>query len=427
MSISHRPWAGRQQGLARALTRYIAGRSTLTAGAAISATVIPLIAATTLDATSTQMGLVIGIGLVVSLVLQIPLAVWSDPRDDQVVVLAWASTGSAVVTLAIPVLWLLDLLSMATLYLCVLGSAVAVAVRASLGHAIINDITAPEGRVAAIGKLSGATSGAEIAGQSAGGGLIALMPAPLVPLADSVLSLASALVIRTVPGRREVADSAAADDDGEPQGQSLQAIAWRLFASGEMWAVIGVATIGGLVEPVFVLYVVRDLGIDVALVGVLLALGAVGGIVGGLGVGRLEGRLGTPLTLTLAAAVTAAGAVPMIFAGGQYGALLSIVVFELFTAFGGTVLVAVVFGALQANTQRRHISRTMSTAEVLMQVWGLAGLGVGILLALVVERRTSLIVYAVCAAAIGVCLLVRWARQPRRVLPMPVGHGHSTR
>lgn len=391
------------------LGRYVLGRGALTAGAAVTASVVPLIAAATLGAGSTQMGLLTGIGLVVSLVLQIPLAVWSDRRRDQLRLVSRAAAVSGLVSLAIPVLWWAGLLTLPVLFGCVLAAAVVMAVRSSLGHAIVNDIAAPEERVTAIGRLNGVSSGAEIGGQSGGSGLIAVMPAPLVPLVDSALAMVGALLVRSVHPVTPTADVDPAP--AQPEDVALRTLMPGLLRREGTWLVVTVAAVGGLTEPVFVLYLLRDLGIPAAAVGLLLACGAVGGILGGFAVGGLVRRLGEGTTLLAGAAAMGLSVVPVILARSSGIGAVAVVLFELFSALGGTVLIATVFGRLQETTERRAIARTMSGAEVIMQLFGLGGLAVGILLATVVDRRTSFVVHL---AAVVVVVLIQLAAIRRR-------------
>ena len=391
-----------------ALGRYVLGRGALTAGAAVTNSVVPLVAAVTLDANSTQMGLLVGIGLAVSLVMQVPLAVWSDRRRDQLQLVVRAAAASAAVSLLIPVLWWADLLTLGSLYACMLAAAVAAAVRSSLGHAIVNDIAAPDERVDAVGRLNGVSSGAEIGGQSAGSGLIVLMPAPVVPVVDSALA-----VLGTGLLRRVRATTPAAPSTPQSSGTtevSLASVTGQLMRRGAVWLVISIAAIGGLTEPVFVLFVLRDLGIPAAAVGPLVACGAVGGILGGFLVGRLARTVGEPATLALGAAAMGLSVIPVILARSAGIGAVAVVLFEFFSALGGTVLIALVFGRLQATTDRQAIARTMSSAEVLMQVFGLLGLGIGILLATAVDRRTSFVIYLAAMAVVLVALLIATLR-----------------
>lgn len=388
-------------GTGAALDRYVLVRGALTTGAAVSSAVLPVVAATTLHAGSTAMGLLAGIGLVVSLVLQIPLAVWSDRRRDQLRLLVRAAALSGLVSLTVPVLWWTGSLTLTALFGAMLATAAVAAVRSSLGHAIVNDLAPPDRRVDAVGRLNGVTSG----GQSAGGSLIAVLAAPLVPLVDAALAVGSALLLRSVP-----APPAPAAPDPAAVPVRLAGVAAGLLRRPAMWLVVAVGAIGGLTEPVFLLYVLRDLGIPPAAVGALVSCGAVGGIAGGFLVGRLTRSLGERRTLLLGTAAMALSTVPLVLARSTGAGAVAVVLFELCTALGGTVLVATVFGRLQATTDRAATTRTMSAAEVLLQVVGLLGLGAGILLATAVDRRTCFVAYLVATAAVLLVQLV--ARRP---------------
>jgi len=260
------------------VTRYIAGRGMLTLGAAITATVLPLIAATLFDANSTEMGAIVTISMLASLATQIPIGAWSDRRTDQLRLLIVSSAVSVLLILLIPMLWYFDSLTLTWLYVGVLLTALVGSVRASLGHAILNDLTLPHSRMAAVGRLSGATNGAEVGGQAAGGAFIAVMPAPLIPLVEAVLSIVATFVLRTLPGNRQ--DEHEADSAPKPSNQSEKTstsnkriVAW-LGANGGLWLAVLVGAAGGFVEPILILYFIRDLQIPAALVGPLVALGA---------------------------------------------------------------------------------------------------------------------------------------------------------
>lgn len=76
----------------------------LTLGAAITATVLPLIAATLFDANSTEMGAIVTISMLASLATQIPIGAWSDRRTDQLRLLIVSSAVSVLLILLIQML-----------------------------------------------------------------------------------------------------------------------------------------------------------------------------------------------------------------------------------------------------------------------------------------------------------------------------------
>jgi hypothetical protein len=143
--------------------------------------------------------------------------------------------------------------------------------------------------------------------------------------------------------------------------------------------------------------------------GLLLAFGAVGGVSGGLLVGRIQTAFGGGRTIALGAAASVLSLAVLPFVGKGAGAAAGLVLLELGGSFGGTLLVATVFGALQSAAPADRIAQVMATAMVLLQGATLVGVPIGGGLAVLFGTRTALAVAFAVLAGVLVPQLVRWA------------------
>lgn len=374
----------------------------MSVGTAATSTLLPLVAVLNLHADSAQIGAIVAINLGCALLFQLPFSIWTDRRSDQVRLLSMSCLISAFCGMVIPALWLFGLLTFSLFIAALVLLAIISAFRSTLGHAVVNDLVPPGERVTAIGRVNGLFSGADIVGQSLGGGLVALLAAPLALLSQPATFLVSILFLRPIRhadrlAKEATSHSKAADTslDGAAPPDNIGVMDCLKYLAGQyaLWIAISIAFLGSLTEPVFALYALHTLRIPPPILGFLIALGAVGGIIGGFSSGFLEKRAGTHLTLSIAILLTAAGVLfPAIATPGANG-IVSIILFELFTALGGTILMTLAFGIIQNETPRSVISKTMTVAQLLMQVIALAGVGLGVLVSQQFSYETNFFAY----------------------------------
>jgi MFS family permease len=169
-------------------------------GGQVTLLALPLTAAVLLHAAPTQMGLLTAMELAPFALFSLPTGVWLDRvRKLPVYVVGELSIAFAVAT--VPVAWWFGWLSMRWLY--VVGFLIG-AVNTTAGSAaqiVLTQIVPRERLVEAHAKNALATSAAEVTGPGAAGALIKLTGAPLALVADAVLLLISASILRGVPVR----------------------------------------------------------------------------------------------------------------------------------------------------------------------------------------------------------------------------------
>jgi MFS family permease len=169
-------------------------------GGQVTMLALPLTAAVLLHAAPIQMGYLTAMETVPFVLFALPTGVWLDRvRKLPVYVVGELSVACAVVT--VPLAWWLGWLSIDWLY--VVGFVIG-AVNTTAGSAaqiVLTQIVPRNRLVEAHAKNALATSAAEVSGPGAAGALIKITGAPIALLADALLLLISASILRGVQVR----------------------------------------------------------------------------------------------------------------------------------------------------------------------------------------------------------------------------------
>ncbi|WP_433204856.1 MFS transporter [Nocardia sp. CA-107356] len=367
------------------LRLYLASRALALTGGSVAEAVVPLVVVLTLGGGTTAVGAVTAVTLTFSLATRIPISAWVDAQPHQIRLQAYSQITAAATAALIPLLWWSGLLSITTLLVAVVLVVLAKTLVSACGHSTVNQLVPADDRVRAIGTLNSLSSAADIVGQTGGPALLKLLPAPLILLADTVMNTVSAILVRRLDRYETPAPTQPAAPDTEPDTaarQSLISMARNVVAAGPVQLLWLSGIVGSVIAPVTLVYLIRTLGIDAALVGVLYAFGALGGISGGLLAHRALTRLHMWLLITVSSMLSASAAGCLLAASHLPHLVYPLViVFELLSAFAGTLLVAAVYGTLQTRTEHTQIARVMSIASTGMEGLALLGIGIGTLIA----------------------------------------------
>jgi predicted MFS family arabinose efflux permease len=373
-------------------------------GSAVSTVTVPVIAAVSLGASPAQMGVLSALGMVPSFLVRLPAASWSDRLPRRVPWLAAVNVLQALAIGVVPLLWWRGLLTLPVLLAVVAVASLLVGISSSLSSPVLVGVVPKDHLVTANGRLNATRSVADIGGPGLGGLLLALVAAPLVVVADAVSFLLSAVLLSRVREAPSVPERTGSDGEG---GGYLS-LAGALAGRTGIRALVAVAFVNGVVDAVLVLLMVRDLALPVSAIGFLLGLGAVGGIAGGMSVGRAMARLGPGRTLAAGTLVTIASLAVLPFATGGRSGAAGVVVLELCGSLGGTLMIATVFGLLQGAAPVGSVARVMALAMTFLQVATVAGALVGGLLGGPLGLRGTLVAAALLLVLTLVPLLLRW-------------------
>jgi hypothetical protein len=159
---------------------------------------LPLSAAVLLHAAPTQMGLLTAMEIAPFVLFSLPTGVWLD-RVRKLPVYVVGELSIAVTVATVPLAWWLGWLRIEWLYFVgfVIGAVNTTA--GSAAQIVLTQIVPRERLVEAHAKNALASSTAEVTGPGAAGALIKITGAPVALLADAVLLMISASILRGVP------------------------------------------------------------------------------------------------------------------------------------------------------------------------------------------------------------------------------------
>jgi predicted MFS family arabinose efflux permease len=380
---------------------------------------IPLLAALQLHAGAVQMGLLTAAALAPNLLFSIHLGAWTDRRSGRRQLLIGADVGRALLLLTIPLAWLLGVLSLAQLYV-VAFAAGSLGVVFSLAYDIVFVALLDRRHyIEGSSLLNGSRAASVVAGNSVAGLLVQALTAPIALLLDAVSYLGSALFIR-----RAGAVEALPAREGE--GTSLAAGARFISRTPLIRASLLASATLNLFNTGFyallVLYATQNLGMGAGAIGLALAIGGFGSLLGALVVRRLSSRVGLGKALVFGFVLTPAPLLLVPLAAGTQAPTVLLAVAEFFNGMGVMVL-DVGLGSLYAALVPDQLRARVSGAFLLVN-YGVRPIGAlaGGLLAAVVGLHTTMWVTAIGALA-GVFWLLPSPMPRLRELPAAAVEG----
>ncbi|MET8848690.1 MFS transporter [Amycolatopsis sp. NPDC004625] len=351
--------------------RLFAGDTASQFGVFVGNTAVPLLAAVTLAATPFEMGLLTAAETLAFLLIGLPAGVWVDRLRRRRVMLT-ADFIRFALLLSVPVSWWAGVLTLAQLLVVVLFVGIATVFFDIAYQSYLPSLVGREHLMEGNAKLQAVQSTAQIAGPSAAGVLVQLVNAASTVLVTSLGFLTSALCLLRIRTREPVPER-----DGH--ARLLPQIAEGLrfvFSDKPLRAIVGTTAtanfFGGAFAAVQVLFLTRTVGLPPAAVGVLLAIGGAGGILGALCSAAVTRRLGQSRAIWLVPLVTMPGHLLIPLAGPDWRLGLA-----------GLGLVAGGFGIIVYNVAQVSYRQAICpdrllgrmNASVRFVVWGTLPLG----------------------------------------------------
>ncbi|MFF5445552.1 MFS transporter [Streptomyces sp. NPDC012888] len=357
----------------RDFTTYWLGESTARVGIQVTALVLPLLAVVELDATSSQAGLLGGFQFVPYLLLTLFAGVWVDrvrPRPFLVL----TNLARAVLLALVPVLFWLDALTLPVLYATgfVIG---ALAVLYDLSSSTFLPSLIGKDRLAeGNSRIQGSGSVARIAGPGLGGLLVQVMSVPATMAAGAAVHLFSAVALFAVRTREERPPAGAAKP-------VLREIAGSLrFVAGNPYLRVSAFRAGFnnlffmAMQTLLPLFVIRGLGETSGTLGLVLATGAAGSLIGAflaVGVARRQGT-GRAIVIGFGLGSFSQALIPL--AGGPTPLVLTVLLGSFLLGGIGTTIGNIHLATLtQTVTPARMLGRTNAALRFL--TWGTMPVG----------------------------------------------------
>jgi predicted MFS family arabinose efflux permease len=307
-------------------------------GTQITLVALPVLAVTLLDATPLEMGVLTALETAAFLVIGLPAGAWVDRwRRKRVLVVNDLVRAVALVT--IPLAWWFDALTLAQVFAVAAVTGAATVFFDVAYQSYLPTLVAPQQIVDGNGKLESSRAVAQVAGPGVTGVLLRVLGAPLLILVDAVSFLFSALFLGRIRHVDTVPDRATRRPLRAEIAEGLSFVV-RHPLLRRIVACTGTANFAGAMSAsLLVLYVLRELGLSESTLGIVLAGGAVGGLVGAVtgarfarwvGEGRaipLSSLLLLPFTALVPLAVVGAPAVLLVV--GLFGFSWAVVAYNI--------------------------------------------------------------------------------------------------
>ena len=166
-------------------------------GGQVTLLALPLTAAVLLHAGPTQMGVLTAAEIVPFVLFSLPSGVWLD-RVRKLPVYVLGELLIAFTVVSVPIAWWFGWLTMPWLYIVGFVIGMVNTTAGSAAQIVLTQIVPRERLVEAHAKNALASSAAEVSGPGAAGALIKLIGAPFALLADAVMLLISASILRGI-------------------------------------------------------------------------------------------------------------------------------------------------------------------------------------------------------------------------------------
>lgn len=333
-------------------------------GGQVTMLALPLTAAVLLHATPSQMGWLTFIEILPFVLFSLPSGVWLD-RVRKLPVYIVGESALAVVVASVPFAWWMGWLGMGWLYAVAFVIGTVYTVAGSAAQIVLTQVVARDRLVEAHAKNALASSGAEVAGPGLAGALIKLLGAPLALLADALLLVVSAAILRGIRV-------------DERRLRRADAHFWRdlkagvRFVRGHSLLVSLAAVVGGwqmchnAALVVQILFATRTLGLSAQAIGLAYVGMGVGTVLASVFGNRISRRLGPGPCLVLGIAVCGVGWLALAMAPANALGVALFALMLLCFAFGA-VLIFINFLALrQAVTPEPLLGRMTSTMRWLI-------------------------------------------------------------
>ncbi|GAA2707141.1 MFS transporter [Micromonospora olivasterospora] len=390
-------------------------------GTQITVLALPLTAVITLNAQPEELGILRFLQMVPYLLFGPLFGVWVD-RHRRLPAMISANVTRMILIGLVPLLAAFDALNVPLLLAITFGVGMAaVLFDVSWMSFVPTLVREPEYLVEANAKLTTTAATADAAGPGVAGSLVNLLTAPVAIAANAVTFLGSVLSLLLIRTREPVPSTPAKRRPGTELVEGLR------FVVGNQY-VRWVAVVGGMAnffmsatQPMFILYAVRIRDVPPSVLGLMLTIGACGGILGGLMSQRLLSRLRLGYVYAGGLIMAFVPSLLLPAASGPAWVVYALFTAAWFLAFVGLSIVNILIMSLRQTVTPPAIMGRMNAA-VRAVMFGLGALGGPIAGAIAAQAgvRGALWVSTSASALFVLSVLVSPVSR-LRTMPPPVG------
>ena len=339
-------------------------------GDQITGIALPLVGVITLNASPAQMGVLTALVWAPNLVLGLHAGALADRWGRRRMVMMAADVGRALLLASVPAAAAFGALSMAQLY------AVAFAAGSLSVFFNVSDstlficIVEREDYLAANSLVYGSRAATFMAGPSLGGLLIQALSAPAALLVDAASFLGSAGFLSRI-----------APVEPEPQppepGHLTAGVRFIRRTPILLYELASVATVNFFnlaFFALFLLYAVRTLHVHAGTLGIVLGIGAIGGMLGAVVTRRLTDRIGIGPSYVVGLVLFPAPLILVPLAGGSHTLVLALLFLAEFGSGMGVMILDITAGSINSALIPSHMRARVQGAWTIVN-YGVRPLG----------------------------------------------------
>jgi MFS family permease len=337
-------------------------------GAQVTELAIPVMAVLLLHAGELEMGVLNAAGVAAFLVVGLPAGAWVDRMRKRHVMMV-ADLVRAAALAMLPLLWWFGVLQVWHLVVVALVTGVAAVFFDVSYQSIVPSLVDREQIAEANGKLESTAQLAGIVAPAAGGALIGAVGAPFAALTTVGTYLASFGALLATRDTEHLAPTHPRRPIVQEVGEGLR---W-VFDNPLLRRIVGTTGMSNFFSTVsftlLPLFLLRDLGLTPQGMGVILSLGAIGGLAGAIATPHLVAWIGETRVIPASAIAFSVAALALPLAVLVPGAAFWVLVAQFFvSSFAVLVYNITQVTFRQRITPRRLLGRM--NASVRFVVWG---------------------------------------------------------
>jgi MFS family permease len=377
-------------------------------GTAVTAVALPLVALLTLHATTFEVGILSASGYISWLLFGLHAGVWVERHVRRPLLVACDLTRAAALV-SVPVLAAFRMLTLVQLIVVALVVGIGTVFFDIASQTYLPSIVERDVLLSGNSKLQASVAVAQTAGPAMGGGIVQLVGAPAALLVNVASYLVSARCLLAITHR----ETPPAQAESRPVLRQIWDGLAFTVRDPVMRALLVVAASVNLLSAAFdttllIPFLVRTLHVPPGLVGVLLAVGGVGGVLGAAAGARFAAKLGFARAL-LAAALAVPIFSPLVPAAVPGAGLLLAAVGLLARDASVATLSLLIRTYRQVSAPPELLARVTATYRFL--AWGVLPIGAfaGGLLGQGLGNRAAL--WTICGALVAAPLPIVFAWQ----------------
>jgi MFS family permease len=386
-------------------------------GSFVTRIALPFVAILTLKAGPIEVAVLRSLELVAALVVGFAAGAWVD-RLRRRPVLIWADVGRAVLLGSIPLAALGGWLTLPQVFLVAAAAAVLTTFFDVADRAYLPTIVPRSDLVRANGALAATTSAVEFAAFGVAGFLVNLLTAPIAILVDAASFVVSAVLLGAIRHPEPPPPPAAERDPVLDEiREGLRLVVHDPILRGLVGGTMGLAAMWGVFGATWMLFVVEELRLDPAVIGVIAALGGFGSLLGALLAARATARFGVGRVVIASMLFAAVGnlLIPLAPAGLPLVAIACLLGQQLIGDTAVTVFDVTEISVRQARVADRQLGRVNATVRVAMVLAQLTATLVGGLLAELIGLRGAAFLAPIGALLGALALYASPVRALRRI------------